>query len=198
MKGLVLCGGNSRRMKTDKGLLSNHGRTWTSLSMDILSHYCDRVYLSIRPDQSNAYSTLFDPGHFIYDNANIPMEGPLLGIISAHLAYPDEDFWVIACDFPYMTTKLLDTLYYPYSQKSEMEAFCFMQPDGYIQPLVAIYRATGLQKIYATYQRHPIKDHSVQSIFQYLNTYHGCISTEDAPAIKNCNSPLDIDVMSLS
>ena len=50
--GLVLSGGKSTRMGTDKGLITYHGIPQREYIYKLLEEVCDATFLSIRDDQA--------------------------------------------------------------------------------------------------------------------------------------------------
>ena len=86
--GLVLAGGQSRRMGTDKALLEHGGRSQLAHVVELLEAEVDRVFVSARPDQQD------EPERSRYELIVDRYEdmGPLAGILSAMEAYPDADW----------------------------------------------------------------------------------------------------------
>jgi len=93
--GLVLSGGKSTRMGQDKGLITYHGIPQRDHLYKILDEVCDRTYLSIRKDQKEAIAAEFNT---IVDRNEY--RGPYNGLLSAHKAFPDVAWLVLACDLP--------------------------------------------------------------------------------------------------
>src|SRR5258708_161355 len=94
--GVVLCGGESRRMGRDKGLLQTDGQPWVLHMGDKLAHHQLPVVFSINKKQVPAYSAWLPAGRFIID-ADWGA-GPLKGLLSVHRHYPDNDLLTVACD----------------------------------------------------------------------------------------------------
>src|SRR5215472_5246904 len=86
--GVVLCGGESRRMGRDKGLLLKDGVPWAKYVGQRLFG-CTEVFYSINSRQREAYSELFPANRLIVDALDIP--GPLNGLLSAHRLMPGPD-----------------------------------------------------------------------------------------------------------
>ena len=72
--GLVLAGGKSLRMGTDKSLLNYHGKSQREVMFDMLSGYCSVVYLSVNQNQNTYLPHIID---------ETEAAGPLGGIVSA-------------------------------------------------------------------------------------------------------------------
>src|SRR6476469_2756658 len=78
LRGLVLAGGRSERMQTDKGALQYHGLDQRQHTASLLAEFCPDVRVSVRPDQAAELPTglIALPDTFL----NL---GPLGGILSA-------------------------------------------------------------------------------------------------------------------
>ena len=102
---LVLAGGKSSRMGTDKGNLKYHGKPQRDHLYEMLEEVCEEVFLSIRQDQEDEI-----PGSF---NAIVDMNevrGPQNGLQSAHSQYPDVAWLVVATDLPLINKKAVSKL----------------------------------------------------------------------------------------
>lgn len=133
--GLVLAGGQSRRMGRDKALLQHDGRTQLQTAVELLATVTDKQFVSTRREQRDdpersRYEQIVDR----YENA-----GPIAGILSAMDAYPDVDWLVVACDLPNLD---LETLSYLKSQTDTSKPFIAYRSshDELPEPLCAIYR----------------------------------------------------------
>jgi len=106
LHGLVLAGGASRRMGRDKASLTLHGKTQLEWACELLARHCERVFVSVRPDQ------LDDPLRrdlpvIVDRHAGI---GPIAGIASAQAEWPEHAWLVLACDLPFVSDAGVDAL----------------------------------------------------------------------------------------
>lgn len=135
IKGLVLAGGKSVRMGTDKGMATWHGKPQRYYMADLLAKVCDEVFISCREEQvaeiEAGYQTL--PDNPRYANA-----GPTTGILSAFEQYPEATWLVVACDLP-----LLDDATIQYlldNRQPGKVATTYESPhDGLPEPLITIW-----------------------------------------------------------
>ncbi|MBT8186826.1 MAG: NTP transferase domain-containing protein, partial [Croceitalea sp.] len=116
--GLVLSGGKSTRMGSDKGLLTYHGIPQRDYAYSLLNELCDSTFLSIRSEQEaeikKEYKVIIDQDKY---------RGPLNGILSAHEAHPEAAWLVLACDLPLITKSSLQRLIQERDPKKAATAF---------------------------------------------------------------------------
>src|SRR6185436_20377186 len=98
MLGVILCGGQSSRMGSDKGLLIINEKTWTQIAIEKLASLDIPVKISVNSNQYSAYQSKFSSIELIVDDASLPVKGPLTAVLSCHLKYPSEDLFILACD----------------------------------------------------------------------------------------------------
>jgi molybdenum cofactor guanylyltransferase len=103
--GLVLVGGQSRRMGTAKWALDYQGEPQAQHTARLLGEVCERVFLSVRAGQ---------PVEGMPELPRIedrfPAWGPSAGILSAMEVHPDAAWLVVACDLPFLDGPTLATL----------------------------------------------------------------------------------------
>ncbi len=136
--GLVLSGGKSMRMGTDKGLIAYHGIPQRDYLYQLLEKICDKTFMSIRKEQeaeiSSTFNTIVDEDVF---------KGPFNGILSAHNKYPDVAWLVLACDLPLIDEKSLRELIE--ARKGSADATAFAQKENPLpEPLCAIWEPQAL------------------------------------------------------
>ncbi|MES2828067.1 MAG: molybdenum cofactor guanylyltransferase [Bacteroidota bacterium] len=154
MIGLVLSGGRSMRMGADKGLLLHDGNAWAEVARKKLNAIFPVVLISVNADHYERYQALFEEKILVKDHYEIAVQGPLLGILSAHTQNPEEDFLVIACDLLMMESLLIEKLVNLYSHQPGYEAYIFTHEQG-DEPLCSIYTGKALSRIYQLYQQNP-------------------------------------------
>jgi len=140
--GLVLAGGKSVRMKKDKSSLVYHGRPQSEHYFDLLSRYCENVFVSNREDQSHTQGHRDLPQ--IHDT--FLDVGPLGGILSAMASHSGAAWLVVACDLPFVTAGTIEALI---RQRNPFEVATAYQSahDGLPEPLCAIYEPKGYARL---------------------------------------------------
>lgn len=132
--GLVLTGGKSSRMGTDKALLNYHGETQLERTACLLSTTCRKVFVSCRQEQAPQYSTFGIPP---ITDSYLDL-GPLGGLLSAQREHPDAAWLIAACDMPLLDHDTLRTL--AGRRNPFTFATAFRDPaSGHPEPLLSIY-----------------------------------------------------------
>jgi molybdopterin-guanine dinucleotide biosynthesis protein A len=139
--GLVLAGGKSQRMGSDKALLMRDGETQLARAVALLERHVERVFVSTRSDQAEEderkkFAQIIDR----YDDM-----GPIAGVLSAMDEYPGVAWLVVACDLPNIDDATISDLLDGHSMRHPFTAFTSSY-DGLPEPLCAIYGA-GARKL---------------------------------------------------
>ena len=108
LMGVILCGGASRRMGRDKGLLQKDGAPWARYMADRLMPYKLPVVFSVNTSQVDAYTLALPGARLVADS--VAAGGPLKGLLSVHEQFPDKDLLLLACDMLDMDTATLNPL----------------------------------------------------------------------------------------
>ena len=134
--GLVLAGGQSKRMGHDKALLRVNGETQLSRAVQLLETFVDRVFVSTRADQQDDSER--KKFHRIIDRYEDL--GPIAGILSALEEHSDVGWLVLACDLPNIDET---TIRFLLENKSGDQPFSAYRSssDGLPEPLCAYYSA---------------------------------------------------------
>jgi molybdopterin-guanine dinucleotide biosynthesis protein A len=193
MIGVVLCGGQSTRMGSDKGLMQYKFLTLAEIVISKLAASIEQVVLSVNEQQYVSYAKKFPELVIVKDDMALAVYGPLKGILSVHLQYPAVDLLVLACDMLSMHTDVLKYLINTSSVKEE-DAFVF-QTNKHIEPLCAIYTAKGLTKICQLYNQGQLKKNSMHSILERIQTCYLPVNQEWNNYFNNYNSSSDLSAL---
>ena len=180
--GLVLAGGKSRRMGTDKALLEHEGRSQLAYVVQLVEPQVHRVFVSARPDQQDEperrrYGLIIDR----YDDM-----GPLAGILSAMEEYPEADWLVVACDLPNITGDTLANLVANCSDDHPFTAYVSSH-DGLPEPLCAVWRS-GTSGIIRSFVEEGVR--CPRKILIRSDTH--LIEQLDPASLDNINTPDDL------
>lgn len=105
--GLVVCGGQSSRMGTDKSLLNYHGKPQRYYLYEMLEPLCEKVFISCNRSQKSSIPATY---HTIVDAPAYEGIGPMAALLTAMERYPHVNFLVVGCDYPFITTTELKQL----------------------------------------------------------------------------------------
>ncbi|MFY7908583.1 MAG: NTP transferase domain-containing protein [Emticicia sp.] len=134
MNALILIGGKSSRMGTDKGLLNYHGKPQREYLFDLAKKYCSEVYFSCRAEQQFSERSIIDTYTL----------GPMGGILSAFDFNPNSAWLVAACDMPLIDENSFQTLIN--HRIKEKVATAFLNPETNApDPLFTIYEPKAFQ-----------------------------------------------------
>ena len=181
--GLVLSGGTSSRMGTDKGLVSYHGVPQREYLYQLLREVCDDVFLSI---QENQLDEIPDGLKTIVDQDKY--KGPFNGILSAHEAHKDVAWLVLACDLPFMDLETMQQLIAQRNPEKCATAFTnttTKEPE----PLVSIWEANGLEKALGFLEN--TDNPSPKRFLMHVDI--ALVHPKEMQLLFNANSPSDYD-----
>ncbi len=192
MMGVVLCGGQSLRMGRDKGLLINTRKvTWAQQCFSLLSRLEIPVVISVNKTQLSHYKRIFPMQELILDKTDLKVKGPLLGLLSVHMKYPLKDILILACDMGEMQLLVLNALCKFHDENKDHEAFVF-EHNNLSEPLCAIYKAEGLNRLYQQHLSGTLAKQSLQYCLAQMNTVRIPLPGDWKPYFSNFNTPQDL------
>lgn len=180
--GVVLCGGQSKRMGSDKGLLKKDGTAWAVLIAQKLKDAGLDVVVSINEKQQQSYQKIFPETPLIIDH--LPIDGPLDGLLSIHRNFPDKDILLMACDLIDMKPEVIQNLISSYISNQEFDYYVYEQ-HGFTQPFCAIYTARALAQVYEAFEQNLLKKYSLHERFETGKTLY--IPVGDEGSFMNYN-----------
>ena len=135
--GIILCGGKSSRMQTNKALLKLGDKTVIEIVTAKLKSIFNEVLISANDSKQ-------------YDFLNLPVvydifigKGPLAGIHSALKYSSTKNNFIISCDIPLISIELIKYLINLNSEKSIL----LPKSNGRIQQLCGIYSKSVIYEI---------------------------------------------------
>lgn len=133
LNGLVLAGGKSLRLGTDKGKINWHGKEQRIHVAELLQSFCDEVFISCREEQQSEIESSFK----ILTDTFIGL-GPYGAILSAFREQPNAAWFVVACDLPLLDDSTMRFLVDHRDLSST--GTTFESPyDGLPEPLITIW-----------------------------------------------------------
>jgi molybdenum cofactor guanylyltransferase len=140
LNGLVLVGGKSQRMGRDKSNLDYHGKPQREYVCELLQKVGVTPYLSCRNEQMEDLSKL---GYGLVPDTFTEL-GPLGAILSAFRARPNDAWFVIACDLPFLNETILNELIQ--NRRVSANATAFLNPTNeFPEPLISIWEPKSYQ-----------------------------------------------------
>ena len=141
--GLILSGGESSRMRTDKFLLKYDGVEQYKRLLNIFDELNLQTFLSCNENQISNESVVINK---IVDNAVYQDAGPLTGILSA-FDQLQSDLLIVGCDYPLLKIEHLRML----KQFSEygFDEVAFVKNDrvDVVEPLICFLSKQSLQNL---------------------------------------------------
>lgn len=183
LKGLVLCGGNSSRMGTDKAFLQYHQIEQYKYIASLFNNVNIPVLISCNETQqekiSNDYVTLVDDEEY-------KKNGPMSGLLTAFKNNPDDSFILVGCDYPLLKQQHIDKLVS--LSVYGFDAVCYVKQSNtsVYEPLITFYSNAFKEKLLASFQQ---GNSSIKRILSEVNTLK--IITEDEHFLKSFDTTED-------
>jgi molybdopterin-guanine dinucleotide biosynthesis protein A len=179
--GIILSGGKSSRMGTDKAFIRFREQLLIEYPLKLLTPFCNEILISANTEEYKRFGF-----EVVYDE--FPGCGPIGGIFSS-LSHSSSD-WniVVGCDTPYLTGEILTRLC---AETGDYDCVVPMH-DGQIEPLVALYHKNCLSKFFENINE---GQYSLRSVIKKLNCCYVDVADliEENPLLfSNFNSPADI------
>jgi len=181
MTGIILAGGESRRMGTDKAFLKVDGRTIIEQILAVFSGlfgHC--IIVTNTPDRYRSYGVELVGD--VYD-----VRGSLNGIYSGLLRSRDEYNFVVACDMPFLNPRLIAYM----GEIAEGHDAVVPRYQGYHEPLHAVYRKKLLPLIEAQIRK---DDRRILNLYEHIDVRY--LTEEEIDrfdperrSFKNVNTP---------
>jgi molybdopterin-guanine dinucleotide biosynthesis protein A len=191
--GIILCGGKSSRMQKNKALLKLSDKTVIEIVTEKLKSIFNEVLISANDSKQ-------------YDFLNLPVvydifigKGPLAGIHSALKYSSTKNNFIISCDMPLISVKLIKYLINLNSEKSillpksnrRIQQLCGIYSKSVIEEIENIFKLSEKDKnikgsVYELLERASNEIIDVDDLYFYnKNIFLNMNSSEDYKLIKN-------------
>jgi molybdenum cofactor guanylyltransferase len=183
--GVILAGGKSRRMGTDKALLSVGREAMIERAAAELDKVCAEVLISGCGEETGRRLGLKVVPDLIKGM------GPLSGIHAALLAAQSEKCLVVPCDMPFLSAELAEVMI----RQSEGYDVAVPQHGDYLQPLFAVYDKSCIQAIEEALRnnRHKVVDFYPRMRVNYVSETILQAAADIDTVFFNVNTPLELE-----
>jgi molybdopterin-guanine dinucleotide biosynthesis protein A len=182
--GVVSCGGESRRMGRDKGLILQGGVCWARRMADKLELFGLPVVFSVNPSQLGAYAAAL-PGARLVVDAVVAAPGPLGGLLSVYEQFPDKDLLLLACDMIDMDHGTIAALVDVRAAGGDHDFYVYREGD-FFQPFCSIYTSAGLAAPHTAVLQGGLRVPSLQQLLREGKTKS--LTVERGEAFRNYNT----------
>lgn len=184
--GLVLCGGKSERMTSDKAFIEYHGMPQWQYVLQLLQPFCEKVYLSLNSQQATEWS-LPSNIHINSDKETFINHGPMTALLSAVDLVKEQPLFVVACDYPLLETTHLRQLMDGRTTNSDVTCFSL---GGRPEPLISIFETAALKNLT------PFFANGSDSIFKFIEQSNSTyIDVANSAFLKNVNSEEEMELL---
>ena len=177
--GVVISGGKSSRMGTDKSLLLWNNKPFYLHAAEILAPFCSEIYVSCNVSQSNNYIL-----PVIIDKYG--SYGPISGVLSSMHALSGHSIITLPCDMPELSEGIINEMIS--SNKERLDGVFLKDDNNQLEPMLAIYNPTIYSKLLAWY------DSGKYSLKKFIESCDNIsYLTLDMHTLINLNTPTELD-----
>jgi len=194
---IVLCGGYSKRMGQDKGLLFFNNKPLIVNVLETACEYAEEVILVLRNlEQRNQYENILRKEDFYIKikicTDELEGQGPLMGIFTGLKCISSNEALVIPCDSPFILQTFMKNIYQYYNLI--YDAVVPEWPDGKLEPLHAIYNKRILNTKHQLLKgdKRDVQALLLELDVRYIPVY---LLDQSSRAFLNLNYPEDVDEM---
>ena len=140
--GIILSGGKSSRMGSDKALLKLNNSTFIETIITTIQPFVDElIIISDNPEH--------DKFNIRREEDFIKNAGPLAGLLTGLYRAKHENVIALSCDIPMISKKVIETLITQADDAFEVNQ---IESEGKTMPLIAVYKKSCWYPIYRLLQ----------------------------------------------
>ena len=183
--GIILAGGKSSRMGTEKGLIIYKNKPFVEHIIEAMSPLVDNIIII---SNNKVYESF---GFKCYEDL-IKNTGPLAGIYTG-LRYSKTDYnLIVSCDIPLVKTIVLQKLI---DQKNDASEVIQLQSQGKNMPLIALYKKSC--EVIFKKELHQ-NQKKVQTALKKCNVKTVVIDESLEQVTANINTPEDLELLNFN
>lgn len=180
--GIILSGGKSSRMGTDKGFLSFNGKYFLQHSIDALNPLVDNIMIVSNNEEYDIFGL-----KRIEDT--IENAGPLAGIYSGLKQSKTDYNLVLSCDIPLINGSILQKLIDAIDDDSEIIQ---IESQGKTMPLIALYKKQ-CESIFLKFLNEG--ERRLQYAVNQCNVKNVILNEEETYFAQNINTPEQLNAI---
>ncbi len=179
--GIILAGGKSSRMGTDKGLVEYKGKSLVEYAIDLLSPFCDEVIIASDNEDYKQFGLTVVSDHY-------KDKGPLGGIHAGIKAAKNHWCLVLSCDMPHVLP--LSVSYLLSNIQSEN---CIVPiHHGKVEPLFSVFSKSTLAHVEYCLKTDRLKMLRVLEELKAKFLCFNVITKQSVDHFHNVNRPKDL------
>ena len=180
---IILAGGQSRRMGTDKALLPYLGKPLIQYSIDLALYFTENIIISTNREETGRLG-------FPVVKDKFPLKAPLAGIHAGLSASKTDWNLVLTCDMPNVSVQLINYLLSMLEENSEL---VLPGHHGYAEPLCGFYHRNLIPLIESNFRQNKLSpldllEFDIHRIIQM----EGIFSKDLSFLFKNINEKKDL------
>ncbi len=183
--GIILAGGKSSRMGTEKGLILYKNKPFVEHIIEAMSPLVDNIIII---SNNKAYESF---GFKCYEDL-IKNTGPLAGIYTGLRYSKTNNNLIVSCDIPLIKTVVLQKLI---DQKNDASEVIQLQSQGKNMPLIALYKKSCelifMEELHQNQKK-------VQKALKKCNVKTVIIDGNLEQVTSNINTPEDLELLNFN
>jgi len=183
--GIILAGGKSSRMGTEKGLIIYKNKPFVEHIIEAMSPLVDNIIII---SNNKAYESF---GFKCYEDL-IKNTGPLAGIYTGLRYSKTNNNLIVSCDIPLIKTVVLQKLI---DQKNDASEVIQLQSQGKNMPLIALYKKSCevifMEELHQNQKK-------VQKALKKCNVKTVIIDGSMEQVTANINTPEDLELLNFN
>ncbi|MEM2109946.1 MAG: molybdenum cofactor guanylyltransferase, partial [Candidatus Odinarchaeota archaeon] len=140
---IILCGGQSNRLKTSKPFLKLGSTTLIEYVVNRVKKYFKNIFIIVKSSEDAEKIKAFLRNVTVLEDTVKDQQAPILGLLTAVEKISESVFFTLSCDMPLVDLNIVDMLIKPLGDHNPLIR---RWPNGFIEPLFAVYRKEALEQ----------------------------------------------------